>query len=366
MSLYPRTWAEIDLRALQHNVRLLKEKAAGALLSVVVKADAYGHGLVPAGRAAYAAGADWLAVATVSEGVALREAEIGAPILILSPFLPVEAEQAVYYDLRASVQDVEMARALDAAAHKLGKQARVHLKIDTGMRRFGAEPEDAASVAKEISSLSHTLLEGVWTHFAWSAGDPGFTQRQYSLFQETVRKIQESGISIPIRHCANSGALVQHPQMTLDLVRVGILAYGVSHIPDGPRLPIQRVLTWKTHVMALRTVPAGQTVGYNMTWRASRKTRLATLGVGYGDGYHRFLGNKGWVVIHGQRAPIRGLVCMDQIMVDVTDLPSVSVGDEVTLIGEGVSAEEVATLVGTTPHEITTRIMSRVPRKYLH
>jgi alanine racemase len=181
-----------------------------------------------------------------------------------------------------------------------------------------------------------------------------------------VARIEQSGVSIPIRHCANSGALIQHPTMDLDLVRIGILAYGVSHVPGGPHLPIQRVLTWKAHVMALRVVPKGDTVGYNMTWRAPRKTVLATLGVGYGDGYHRFLGNQGWVVIRGQRAPVRGLVCMDQIMVDVTDIPSVVVGDSAILVGEGVSAEEIAALVGTTPHEITTRIMSRVPRKYLH
>lgn len=365
MSGYPRTWAEIDLGAIQHNVRVLRERLQGALLAVVVKADAYGHGIVPVSRAVSAAGADWLAVATVHEGVALREADIEAPILILSPFLAIEAEQAVYYGLRASVQDIEVAQALSRAAANLGREAIVHLKIDTGMHRFGAPPQEATSLAISIAKLPHVRFEGVWTHFAWSAGAPEFTTHQYKAFQRTVATIQEAGVRIPIRHCSNSGAILKHPEMVMDMARIGILAYGVSHV-QSPHLPLRRALTWKSRIMALRSIPPGHTVGYNMTWRADRDSRIATVGIGYGDGYHRLLSNKGWMIVRGRAAPVRGLVCMDQVMVDVTEIPDARIGDEVTLIGDGVTAEQIAQLVGTTPHEITTRIMSRVPRQYMY
>lgn len=365
MSEYPRTWAEVDLGAIQHNVRVLKERLHGALLSVVVKADAYGHGIVPVSRAASAAGADWLAVATVHEGVALREADIEAPILILSPFLPMEAEQVVYYGLRASVQDLETAEALSRAATSLGREALIHLKIDTGMHRFGASPQEAAPLAACIAKLPHVRLEGVWTHFAWSAGAPEFTGEQYEAFQKTIAAIQKAGVRVPIRHCSNSGALLKHPEMVMDMVRIGILAYGISHV-RGFDLPLRRSLTWKSRIMALRRIPAGDTVGYNMTWRAGSDSCIATVGVGYGDGYHRLLSNQGWTVIRGRPARVCGLVCMDQVMVDVTGIPDVRIGDEVTLIGDAVSAELIAETVGTTPHEITTRIMSRVPRLYIY
>ncbi|MER3414073.1 MAG: alanine racemase [Armatimonadota bacterium] len=365
MSEYPRTWAEIDLGAIHHNVRVLRERLGGALLAVVVKADAYGHGIVPASRAASAAGADWLAVATVHEGVALREAEIEAPILILSPFLPMEAEQVVFYRLRASVQDLTTARELSRAAAHLGREVVVHLKVDTGMHRFGAPPQEAASLAVAIAKLPHVRLEGIWTHFAWSAGAPEFTAQQFELFQATLAGIQGAGVRVAIRHCSNSGALLKHPEMTMDLARIGILAYGVSHV-SGFELPLRRALTWKSRIMAIRRVPKGDSVGYNMTWRADRDSRIATVGIGYGDGYHRMLSNRGWVMIRGMCAPIRGLVCMDQVMVDITEIREAQVGDEVTLIGDGVTAEQLAELVGTTPHEITTRVMSRVPRFYIY
>lgn len=365
MSEYPRTWAEVDLGAVRHNIRVLRERLAGAMLAVVVKADAYGHGLVPVSRAASAAGADWLAVATVHEGVALREADLDVPILVLSPFLPAEAEQAVFYGLRASVQDVEVAEALSRAASRLGREAVIHLKVDTGMHRFGAQPEDAAAVAVSVAKLPHVRLEGVWTHFAWSAGAPEFTMAQYRSFCATLNAIQRAGVDVKVRHCSNSGAILKHPDMMMDLARIGILAYGVSHVQDAD-LPLRRALTWKTRVMAIRRVPRGDRVGYNMTWTADRDSIIATIGIGYGDGYHRFLSNKGWVMIREKPAPVRGLVCMDQVMVDVTEIPGVHLGDEVTLIGDGITAEQIAALVGTTPHEITTRIMSRVPRSYIY
>jgi alanine racemase len=362
---YPRTWAEVNLGAIQHNIRLLRERLQGTMLALVVKADAYGHGLVPVSRAASGAGADWLAVATVHEGIALREADLDVPILVLSPFLPIEAEQAVFYDLRASVQDTTVAEALSKAASRLGREAVIHLKVDTGMHRFGASPEDAAAIAVSIAKLPHVRLEGVWTHFAWSAGAPEFTTAQYRSFCATLSAIERAGVHVKLRHCSNSGAILKHSEMRMDIARLGILAYGVNHV-GGTDLPLRRALTWKTRIMALRRVPKGDKVGYNMTWTADKDSVIATIGIGYGDGYHRFLGNKGWVMIRGKPAPVRGLVCMDQVMVDVTEIPEAQVGDEVTLIGDGITAEQIAELVGTTPHEITTRIMSRVPRNYIY
>ncbi len=365
MTSFPRTWAEIDLRALIHNLGQIRTRLQPHhKLALVVKADAYGHGLIPISRTAVFHGADWIAVATVQEGIALREAEITAPIVILAPALPIEAAQVVYYELRPQVESVEICEALSAAAIEQGKTARVHLKIDTGMSRFGVQPEHAVQVAKGISDLPNVNIEGLATHFSNSGFSPEYTQWQYDRWTTALAELSSVGINPLIRHCSNSGALAKFPDATFDLIRIGIFAYGISHVGETG-LELRPVLTWKTRIMAMRDLPKGRMVGYNCTYETERESRIATLGVGYGDGYHRGLSNQGFVLIHGKRAPIRGLVCMDQIMVDVTDIPESKIGDEVVLVGKEPSAVELAKMVGTTPHEIPTRIMSRVPRRYL-
>lgn len=364
MASYARTWAEIDLNRLTHNLKQVRSLLPdGVKLLLVTKADAYGHGLVPVSRWAVSHGADWVGVATVGEAVSLREAEIDAPVIVLSPILEEEAKLAAHYDLRVTVERPGIAAALSAAAER--KRIAVHLKVDTGMARFGVPLDRVVETACEIADLPNIVIEGLCSHFAWSAGDPEFTRLQYARFQQAVADLAAAGISPPVKHIANTGAVVKHPNTLEDMARVGILAYGIAHV-EGHGLDLRRVLTWKSRVMALRRLQPGAKVGYNSTYTVDRESVIATVGIGYGDGYHRLLGNAGHMSIRGARAPVRGLVCMDQTMIDVTDISGVEVGDEVGLLDDTTPAEDLAKVVKTTPHEMTTRIMARVPRTYIH
>lgn len=366
MTVFPRTWAEVDLSAIRHNLSQIRSiLPPETKIALVVKADAYGHGLIPVSRAALRSGADWVCVATVQEGVALREAEIDSPILVLAPALEMEAPQVVFYQLRCLIESLDVARAISNAAIEQNKTAKVHIKIDTGMSRFGVQPEDAKDFALAVASLPAIEIEALASHFAFGGGPREYTAWQFDRFMSAVCEIEEAGIHPKLKHMANSAALIKFPEAHLNLVRIGILAYGISHI-GKTQLDLRPALTWKARIMAMRDLPIGRKIGYNCTYETDRPSRIATLGVGYGDGYHRALSNIGNVVIHGMRAPVRGLVCMDQIMVDVTDIPDAKVGDAATLLGAEVPADEIASLVGTTPHEIPTRIMSRVPRTYIN
>lgn len=363
---YPRTWVEIDLPALAHNLGWLRDRLGpdGPRIALVAKADAYGHGLTPIARHALAHGADWIAVATVQEGIALRDAGIVAPVIVLSPILDVEAGQAVFYDLRVSVEDIETVRALSAAAVDQGATSRVHLKVDTGLNRFGCRPEDAAALALAIQAQPGVELEGISTHYADSARDPDGTERQLALFGETLAACASQGITFQVRHTANSAAAVLRPAPECNMVRVGIAAYGVDPygLAGGELRP---VMSWHARVMAIRERPPGVKIGYSGTYTTGRPTRIATLGVGYGDGYPKTLSNLGVVEFAGREAPVIGLVCMDQTMVDATDLEGVEVGAAMRLIGGSVHVARLAELARTNAHEIVTRIMSRVPRRYL-
>lgn len=333
-------------------------------MALVTKADAYGHGLIPISRVAVQHGVDYIAVATVQEGISLREAEIEAPIVVLAPTLGLEAKHAVYYRLRNLVESYEAAVAISEAAVELDTKAKVHLKIDTGMSRFGVQADHAADLAERIVALRNIDLEGAATHFANSGKEPEYTAWQYERFKNALCDMEARGIHVRIRHCANSGAIVRFPSAFMDMTRVGILAYGITHVGET-ELGLRPVLTWKARIMSLRQLPKGTKVSYNLTYETPADSLIATLGVGYGDGYHRSLSNRGATVVHGKLAPIRGIVCMDQLMIDVTEIPEAKIGDEVGLILAPVSAEYLAEIVGTTPHEMTTRIMSRVPRKYV-
>lgn len=365
MPKFARTWAEVDLSALRSNLREIKKQLPeNCRLGLVVKADAYGHGLVQVAGEAISSGVEWLLVATAQEGILLRESGIDSPILVLAPILPMEASQAVFYNLSIHVESEELCVALSDEAKEQNKTVGVHLKIDTGMRRFGVQPEDALGVAKLIQSLPNLIHEGTSTHLASAATSFEFTEMQKQIFSKVLEELRSAGVHTGVVHFGNSASLAKYPEaMKYDMVRIGILAYGISHVGEVG-FPIKPVLTWKTRIMSLRKIHSGDVVGYQNTFRAEKDTLIATLGVGYGDGYHRGFSNKGFVVICGKRAPVRGLVCMDQTMVDVTEIPDVEVGMEVELLGERVSAVELAEIVGTTPHEMPTRIMSRVPRHY--
>ncbi len=363
MQPFPRTWVEIDLAALASNLGVIRTLVGSeTLIALVAKADAYGHGLVPVSRFAAQNGADWIAVATVQEGIALRDAGVECPILVLSPMLDVEADQGVFYRLDLMVENVEIASAISRAAKEQGGDARVHLKVDTGLHRFGCAPEDAVGIAQQIVRLPNLKLVGIAQHFVDSSQDPETTKSQLQVIEATAKAVEQVTGRI-FHHYANSAGAAQFRESRADLVRVGILAYGVDpfNLSEGQ---VQPVLTWSARITSIRKVPAGSGISYSHTHKVSRPTTIATVAAGYGDGYPRRLSNRGFVSVHGQRAPILGLVCMDQLLVDVTDIPDAKIGDLAELIGQNVRAEEIARLGETNSHEIVTRIMSRVPRRY--
>lgn len=367
MNPYPRTWVEIDLSAIEHNLSLVRSRLLepSTKIALVAKADAYGHGLVPVSRFALDHGADWIAVATVQEGIALRDAGLDAPVLIISPILPIEAEQAVFYRLRVTVERLETALALDEAAKAQNTTVILHLEVDTGLARFGAMPLDLPDIACQISALEHVRLEGLSTHFSNSGRDPETTARQLKQFRESLDESSQAGVSFDVVHSSNSAGTTLYKDAQFDLVRVGLAAYGMD--PYGMfGGQAKSVLCWKARVMAIRTLPAGSPVSYSSTYRTSESETILTLGVGYGDGYPRALSNKGFVVIAGQEAPVVGMVCMDQVLVNATQLKGVQIGDEAILAGGPVNMSRLAEIMDTTTHEITTRIMSRVPRRYIY
>lgn len=364
-------WAEINLDNLAHNVgefrRLIGPRVA---LMAVVKADAYGHGAVEVAGAALAAGADWLGVAMVEEGIQLRQAGLKAPILVLGYIPPEQAGAVLDYDLSQALFNPELARALSGEASRRGKKARVHLKVDTGMGRVGVPPGAAAArFAREVAVLPGLEIEGVFTHFAVADEDAGFTEAQFAAFLDTLRHLEGEGIKPRYRHAANSAATIDFPHAHLDLVRIGIAMYGLhpAQVPN-PRVSIKPVMSWKTRVAMAKRVNPGTSVSYGRTYVAPRETTIATLPLGYADGFRRLLSNRGRVLVRGRRVPVVGRVCMDQTMIDLGDQP-VEVGEEVVIIGrqgdEEITAEEMAAELQTINYEITCLVGRRVPRVYI-
>lgn len=368
MSWFPRTWVDIDLGALKHNLALLRRAIAAdggdPLLALVAKADAYGHGLVAVSNFAVHHGVDMVAVATVEEAAQLRESGVDAPILVISPILPIEAEAAIFFGLKVLVEREETARALSDMAGKMRTTAQVHLEVDTGLARFGVMPDGATEMAKRVATLPNLKLEGLSTHFISSSADRAGTETQIQILERVEAECAAIGIRFDLVHMANSAGAVRFAESRRSLVRIGIAAYGIDpySLFPGESRP---VMTWHARVMALREVPAGATISYSGTYRTERRTRVATLGVGYGDGYPRAMSNKGFVVLGGKRIPILGLVCMDQVLVDATDI-EIELGDVAELVGANISVPEVAEIAGTNPHEITCRVMPRVPRHPLY
>ena len=364
MEPYPRTWVEIDLEALVGNIAAVRARMpAGTEIALVAKADAYGHGLIPVARAASHAGTDWIAVATVQEGIALRDAGVLRPVMVMSPILGLESDQAVFYELDVFVESTKMARSLSEAAKQAGKQARLHLKVDTGLHRFGCDARKAAGIAKEIAALPNVELIGIAQHFADSAQDSEYTNFQLSNFRTALLGCREKGLMFRYIQMANSAGAIKYPESRGNLVRIGIIAYGIDpfNLMDGEVKPVMK---WFARLTSLRLLPAGAKVGYAGTFTTTRKTLIGTLSVGYGDGYGRALSNGGVVWINGQRAPVVGLVCMDQMLVDLTEVQGVEVGGVAELIGDNILVPELAHAAGTNSHEIVTRIMTRVPKRY--
>ena len=360
-------WAEIDLDALAHNVRLLKSQANGAALMAVVKANAYGHGAVAVARAALAAGADRLGVVCVDEGEQLRRAGITAPILVMGHTPAGEAQRLADLSLTPSVVSDQTALALARVAGERGIEMPVHLKVDTGLNRYGLPRSEAADLGRWLHDLAGIQVEGVFTHFASAdEGDKSYTIEQHKLFLSVAEQLNW----VPVRHVSNTATLLDMPDMSLDMVRPGLGIYGCypsTHVKRS--LPLRPVLSLKGRVVRLSPIAPGEPVSYGRTWKASRPSLIGLVMCGYADGLPRALSNRGSVLVRGRRAPIVGRVCMDMCMVDVSDIPDVAVDDEVVIIGrqgeQEISADEVAELCGTISYEILCGISARVPRLYL-
>ncbi len=376
------TYAHIDLGALERNLDAIRHHVEYRKILLPVKANAYGHGLIERTRSGAVtaplvqwlqdkSAVDWLGVATVDEGVLLRAAGITCPILKLSPTQNHEVARAIEARLTLTVIDPVTIWAASAAAEALNQQVFVHLKVDTGMRRIGCPPNLAARLAGLVEESPNLNLQGVFTHFAASE-DPAeddFTARQVAQFNEACADIEEAlSRGIELRHVANSGAVERHPETWGDLVRPGILAYGYPQSAETP-IRVDPVLSLVSHISFVKNVRAGETVSYGRTWVSGRDTRVATIPVGYGDGYARRLSNQGSVLIQGQRYPQIGTVCMDQIMVDLGPDSAIGVGEQVTLIGrdgsEFIGANDLGAIAGTISYEILCNIADRVARVYI-
>lgn len=364
-------WVEIDLEAIAANVAALKRHLSERVqLMAVVKANAYGHGAEMVARTALESGATWLGVNTVDEGVQLRRAGLAAPILVLGHCPPQEAAKVVANHLTPTVTTLETALALASASVERGLVTPVHLKVDTGMGRYGLLPAEVVAFARRVTALSSLYLEGLWTHFATAdETDKSFTWQQFSVYQTVVRRLEEEGLAIPLRHVANSAATIDLPEMHLDLVRCGLSIYGLYPSRQTSRtVPLRPALALKAHLARVCTLPAGASVGYGRTWVAPRPSLIALVPLGYADGYRRALSNRGVALVHGQRVPVIGRVSMDQLTVDVSSVPGVRQDDEVVLIGRQgeaeITADEVAGMLGTINYEVTTAIATRLPRVY--
>lgn len=364
------TVSEIDLRALEHNLRLIRAISKKRKVLAVVKADAYGHGAVRVSRTLQDLGVEYFGVALVEEGLELRHAGIRGSILVMSGIFPGQEKDIVRAGLIPFLFDIGMAKRLDKEAKRQGRQVKIHVKIDTGMARIGLLPGQVKAFFTELRALTALKVEGICSHFSESyKEDKRFSRSQIRLLEGAVEKAHALGCSIPHRHIANSAALVSLPESLYTIVRPGILLYGGFPSPEyRATLPLKPLMTLRTGILLLKEVPRGCPVSYGRTFVTRRKTRIATIPVGYGDGYPRMLSNKGKVMVRGRKAPIIGRVCMDLTMVDVTDVPGVRQGDEVVLMGrqgrEEITSDDLAGWAETVPYEVFTGLGKRIPRVY--
>ena len=374
-----RTWAEIDLDAIQHNYRIIADSLApGSRAMAIVKADAYGHGAGYVARALQEAGASWFGVSNLDEAMQIRNAGIVAPILILAYTPPEEAARLAAYSVSQAVLTREYAAQLSREADSAGVQVRIHVKIDTGMSRVGLLYQSAGDRAQTVEDaaaivrLPGLIPEGIFTHFASAdeEDDGGFTKEQFSLFMDVLDKLAARDVRFPLRHCCNSAGLMLYPEMHLDLTRPGLILYGLAPAPWMERLlPLRPAMELKTVISMVKEVPAGTRVSYNHIYETPQPSRLATIPIGYADGYARSLSNHASMLVDGRRAAVVGRVCMDQCMLDVTDIPTAREGMTVTVFGrdgkEVLPVEEVASLSGTIHYETICLIGKRVPRIFL-
>ena len=371
LSTFSPTSATVDLTALAHNVSEFRRRLSpGCNIMAIVKANAYGHGAVDVARALLKQGIARVAVVSVDEGIALRSAGINAPIVLLGPLFPEHIEDVLAHQLTPVISDRTVIEPLAKAAARLASPYPIHVKVETGMGRLGLSADEALQVLTTHRLPASLQLEGLMTHLADADGETrDQTDRQLRQFHRVLDGLTAHGIRVPLVHAANSGAAVRCPDAQFSLVRPGIMLYGYHTLPASVPAPdLKPVLSLRTHVAQIRTVPVGGSVSYNATFIAKRPTRVGILPIGYADGFNRRLSNRGEVLVQGRRARVIGLVCMDMVMIDVTDIPSAAVGDDAVIIGrqgtDEITANEVAAWLGTISYEVLCSIGPRVPRIY--
>lgn len=366
-------WVEVNLDNLSHNMKEIRRISKSKEIIAVVKADAYGHGALDIVSTLLENGATRLAVAVANEAVELRRGGVTCPIMILG-FTPDRLiESLLKYDIEQTVYNYDLAEKISSMAVKNNKVAKIHIALDTGMGRIGFKPDlHGIEQVYKISKLPNIILESVFSHFSSAdEEDKGYTNMQFEKFKWFCNKLKEEGINVNIRHVANSAAIIDLPETHLEAVRPGIIMFGYypSEEINKEKIKLKPVMSLKTNIVHIKEMGAGEYISYGRAFRTERESVIATLPVGYADGYTRFLFGKAKVIINGEYAPVIGKICMDQCMIDITDVPNVKIGDEVILMGEGerlsINAEEIAEKIGTINYEVICMISKRVPRVYL-
>lgn len=367
------TWVEIDLNALKHNLLAIK-KQVGQHVKImgIVKADAYGHGDYEVSRVLLNNGVEMLGIAIIEEGIALRGKGIESPLLILGGIFEEQINDIIQYNLTPTVYNLKLADTLSKKAIHFNKVVKVHVYIDTGMGSIGVRYDRAVEFVRSLHGMKSLMIDGIYTHCSCSDEEASeYTNLQIKRFKDILAALNTVRVSIPLKHMANSGAILSYPNAYFNMVRPGLSLYGLYPSEEIPNIiGIRPVMSFKTRVIHIKDMEAGDAVSYGRTYKITKPTRVATLPLGYDDGYNRLLSNQGKVIIKGVKAPIIGRICMDQCFVDVTDIKDISVGDEVVLYGsqgkETISVESIAKQLYTIPYEVTCNISKRVPRIYIN
>lgn len=363
-----RVWAEIDLDRIAHNINQIAKKAGDTKIAAVIKADGYGHGAVEIAQTLCENGVYMLVVATLDEGISLRTNGITAPILVLGYICPDKIEQAIDHNIAVTITNAAMAEGFSETAVKLNKTLYAHIKIDTGMNRVGFPFDDKQAIIKAIK-LSNIHYSGIFSHFSCAdEEDLAYTNLQYERFSEVLEYIKQQGINIALRHICNSGAVILHNDKYLDMIRPGIIMYGLYpsvYCAEHDGLELQCSMSFKSRIIQIKTVKKGQPISYGNNYITKRDSVIATIACGYADGYSRVLSQKAKVYIKGKKAPIVGNICMDMCMADITGLKDVKEKDEVELFGPNIPVEDLATLCSTINYEYICKIGARVPRVYI-
>ena len=364
------TWIEVDLNAIEHNLRAIKGMVgSGTKILSIVKADAYGHGAVKVGQTLEQSGTDMLGVAFPGEGIELRKNNVSIPILILNPVLSEQIDDVIQHSLGVTVNSLDIAKQISVTAKKHHCNVRIHVEIDTGMGGAGFCPDKAISFIKALLLIENLELEGVFTHFNSSEEkDKSFTYEQNRKFKEVIKQLKNEKISIPLIHAANSAAILDIPDSYFNMIRPGLVLYGIFPSKYVSRnIDLKQAMSFKTRIINLKQLDPGSVIGYGRTFEILQQTTVATIPVGYKDGFSRDFSSLGKVLVHGKRIPIIGRVCMDRCFVDVTNLPAVEIGSEVILLGnqgnEIISIESAAELIGTIPYEVVCNVGTKTPRK---